>query len=99
MPGGGGTSRSFLPRQYYWYGSCSSMPEKVTKRRLKPVAMAALLDVNPRTLRKWRYQRIVPWEQVGHVILFDPDAVLAALGKYERKPAVKGKKSAREVAV
>ena len=47
--------------------------------------MAAELNVKPRTLRKWRYLRIIPYEH-QHVILFDPDAVFAAIKKYERKP-------------
>jgi excisionase family DNA binding protein len=70
------------------------MPEKVIKRRLTSIEMAELLSVKPRTLRKWRYERVIPFEQVGFVILFDPDAVITALKKYERKPAaVKGRKS------
>jgi hypothetical protein len=99
MREGGGTSRSFLPRQYYWSGSCSGMNDKVVKKRLTSNEMAEVLSVKPRTLRKWRYDRIVPFEQVGFVILFDPEAVIAALKKYERKPAaVNGRKRVQEVA-
>jgi hypothetical protein len=69
------------------------MPEKVIKRRLTSIEMSELISVKPRTLRKWRYERVIPFEQVGHVILFDPEAVFAALKKFERKPtAVKGRR-------
>jgi hypothetical protein len=74
------------------------MTTGVTRKRLTENEMAAELNVKPRTLRKWRYLRLVPYEQIGYVIRFDPDAVFAALKRYERKPAaVKGKKSTRKV--
>lgn len=56
------------------------------KKRLTESEMAEELNVKPRTLRKWRYLRIVPFEQIGHVIRFNPDSVFAALKTYERKP-------------
>jgi hypothetical protein len=65
-----------------------------TRRRLKEAEMATELNIKPRTLRKWRYERIIPFEKIGYIIRFDPDAVFAALKKYERKPTVlKSKKS------
>jgi excisionase family DNA binding protein len=62
-------------------------------RQLTETEMAEELNVTPRTLRKWRYQRIVPFTQIGYVIRFDPEAVFKALKQYERKPmAVRGGK-------
>jgi excisionase family DNA binding protein len=56
-------------------------------KQLTEVEMAEQLNVTPRTLRKWRYLRIVPFTQVGHVIRFNPEKVLKALAQYERTPA------------
>jgi hypothetical protein len=57
-----------------------------------------LLDVESRRLQTWRVNKVIPFIKVGkRTILYDPDAVLAALEKYERKPRAKGKKLVREV--
>ena len=62
-------------------------------QQVTEVEMAGLLNVTPRTLRKWRYLRIVPFTQIGHVIRFDPEKVFKALAQYEGAAAVKGAKS------
>jgi hypothetical protein len=64
-------------------------------RQLKEDEMAEAANITPRTLRKWRYLRIVPFTKIGHVIRYDPEAVFKALKQYERKPlaAMKGAKS------
>jgi hypothetical protein len=54
---------------------------------LNEIEMAEQLNVTPRTLRKWRYLRIVPFIKIGYIIRYDPEAVLKALKQYERKPA------------
>jgi hypothetical protein len=51
---------------------------------LTEVEMAARLSVTPRTLRNWRSQRLVPFNKVRKLILFDPVKVLAELEKFER---------------
>ena len=51
--------------------------------------MAGELNVTPRTLRNWRYLRIVPCTKIGHVIRYDPEAVFKALKAYERKALAK----------
>jgi excisionase family DNA binding protein len=55
-------------------------------KQLTEVEMAEQLNVTRRTLRNWRYKRIVPFIQIGHVIRFNPEAVFKALKQYERKP-------------
>jgi len=62
---------------------------------LNEVEMAEAANVTPRTLRKWRTLRIVPFTKIGHVIRYDPEAVFKALKQYERKPiaAMKGAKA------
>jgi hypothetical protein len=57
------------------------------KRRLRKRAMAHMLSLSVRTLDKLMARRIVPFEKVGALILFDPEAVIAAFKKYERKAA------------
>jgi hypothetical protein len=70
------------------------------KRLCGKKQMMELLDVESRRLQTWRVNKVIPFIKVGKkTILYDPDAVFAALEKYERKPVVKGKKSVREVAV
>jgi hypothetical protein len=56
--------------------------------RLKEAQKANELGIKPRLLRKWRYERVVPYEKIHNVILFDPIAVVAALKTFER-PAAK----------
>jgi hypothetical protein len=56
---------------------------------LNEVEMAEELNVTPRTLRKWRYLRIVPFTKIGFVIRYDRESVLRALKQYERKPLAK----------
>ena len=62
---------------------------------LDEVEMAEALNVTPRTLRKWRTLRVVPFIKIGHIIRYDSEAVLRALKQYERKPltAMKGVKA------
>ena len=49
--------------------------------RLSPVEAAAYLGIKPRTLKKWRHERRVPFYRLGHVaVVFnvsDLDAFLA----------------------
>jgi excisionase family DNA binding protein len=49
--------------------------------------LAAHLHVSVETVRLWKRQRVIPYVQVKHVILFDLDKVERALSKYERKEA------------
>jgi hypothetical protein len=53
--------------------------------KLREKEMAGRLGVSERTLRSWRAVRIVPFIKIRKVILFDPDAVEAALRRFERK--------------
>jgi hypothetical protein len=46
------------------------------------------LRVSTRTLREWRFLKIVPYFKVGRVVFYDPDRVNQALLKFERKEAV-----------
>jgi hypothetical protein len=64
-------------------------------RPLNEIEMAEALNVTPRTLRKWRYLRMVPFTKIGYIIRYDPEAVFRALKAYERKPvaAMKGAKA------
>jgi hypothetical protein len=39
----------------------------------------------PRTVREWMRLRIIPYIQVRHVILFDPQKVREALSRFERE--------------
>jgi Helix-turn-helix domain len=55
------------------------------KQKIREKAMAGILGVSERTLRNWRSLKIVPYTKIGRVILFDPDAVHAALERFERK--------------
>jgi excisionase family DNA binding protein len=48
--------------------------------------MAELLGVSVRTLRNWMSMRIIPFYKIKRIILFDPEAVEAALKEYERTP-------------
>jgi hypothetical protein len=47
--------------------------------------MAQLLSISHQSLRRFRRMRIVPYVQVGHVILYDPRKVLKALEKHAQK--------------
>lgn len=46
--------------------------------------MANELGIKPRLLRKWRYERVVPYEKIHNVILFDPIAVVAAFKNFRK---------------
>jgi hypothetical protein len=49
--------------------------------------MAKIISVSPRTVDNLRNARIIPFLKVRGLILFDPEAVIAALKAYERKTA------------
>jgi DNA-binding transcriptional regulator YiaG len=56
--------------------------------RVREKQMARQLEVCTRTLREWRAQRKIPSFKVGRIVLYDPEAVLAALDRYKREAAV-----------
>jgi hypothetical protein len=58
-------------------------------RLLTTVNMASLIQTSPETLTTWRKKGIVPCIKLQHVIRFDPDRVLEALAKLEKKEAKK----------
>jgi hypothetical protein len=49
--------------------------------------MAADLDKSIRTLRDWRYRKIIPYYKIGRSVLYDPEEVRKALQKFFRKEA------------
>jgi len=49
--------------------------------------MAADLDKPIRTLRDWRYRKIIPYYKIGRSVLYDPEEVRKALQKFFRKEA------------
>jgi excisionase family DNA binding protein len=55
-------------------------------RKVRAKEMAELLGVSVRTLRNWMSMRIIPFYKIKRIILFDPEAVEAALKEYERTP-------------
>ncbi|PWT77948.1 MAG: hypothetical protein C5B58_15995 [Acidobacteria bacterium] len=57
--------------------------------RVREKQMAEILNVSERTLRGWRASRIVPYTKINRVVLFDPEKVLAALGRFEREVAAR----------
>jgi excisionase family DNA binding protein len=56
------------------------------RRKVRVKEMAELLGVSIHTIRNRTQKRIIPYYKVGRVILFDPEAVEAALKEYERTP-------------
>ncbi|MBV8969949.1 MAG: helix-turn-helix domain-containing protein, partial [Verrucomicrobia bacterium] len=44
--------------------------------------MAADLDKPIRTLRDWRYRKIIPYYKIGRSVLYDPEEVRKALQKF-----------------
>jgi DNA-binding transcriptional MerR regulator len=48
--------------------------------------MAALIGISERMLRHWQSRRIIPYEKINRIVLFNPEKVLAALEKFERNP-------------
>jgi hypothetical protein len=55
------------------------------KQFLRERDQAAILRISTRTLREWRFQKIVPFFKVGRVVFYDPERVNQALLKFERK--------------
>jgi excisionase family DNA binding protein len=47
--------------------------------------LAKELSVSIGTIRRWKRMKIIPYVQIGHVILFDLAKVEKALQKFERK--------------
>jgi excisionase family DNA binding protein len=46
--------------------------------------LAKLLQVHRRTIERWKRANVIPYKQVGRVILFDKDEVFKALNiRYE----------------
>ena len=58
-----------------------------SRARVRRDEMALLLSISTRKLDRLVAGRIVPYEKIGRVVLFDPEAVVQALKKYERKAA------------
>jgi excisionase family DNA binding protein len=56
----------------------------MSKTFLREKEQAATLNVSRRTLRDWRAQGIIPFLKIRRVVLYNPEAVLAALAKFER---------------
>jgi hypothetical protein len=50
---------------------------------------AKRLNVCTRTLREWRFRRIIPYHKIGRVVLYDPERVDQAIARYERGVAVR----------
>ncbi|MDA7667763.1 helix-turn-helix domain-containing protein, partial [bacterium] len=44
-------------------------------------AMAKALGVSQRTLENWMATRIVPYQKIGKVVCFDPDAVKSTIAE------------------
>jgi hypothetical protein len=56
--------------------------------------------IKRRQLRDFRARGIVPFVKINSkTILYDPDKVLAALEKYERKAVTRGGKIVKEAAI
>lgn len=53
--------------------------------------MAEMLGIDLRRLRSWQSQRIIPYEKINRIVLFDPEKVKAALKRFERNPEVLAK--------
>ena len=53
-------------------------------KRLRSKEMAALIGISERMLRHWQSRRIIPYEKINRIVLFNPEKVLAALEKFER---------------
>jgi hypothetical protein len=60
------------------------MNDKIKSKYLRGSEMAEMIPVKERTLRLWRANKVIPFVKIRHVILYDPDAVFAALAKFER---------------
>jgi hypothetical protein len=67
---------------------CIRAPIRTMKQFLRERDQAAILRVSARTLREWRFLKIVPYFKVGRVVFYDPERVNQALLKFERKEAV-----------
>ena len=57
------------------------------QRRLRYPQMAEALGVSERLLKNWVRDRVVPFIKIKRCVLFDPEAVEAALKRFERKVA------------
>jgi excisionase family DNA binding protein len=55
---------------------------------LRPAELADLLHVSERTIRDWQARKAIPYIKVGRATLFDVDAVMLALKRFERNPVV-----------
>jgi DNA-binding transcriptional MerR regulator len=55
------------------------------KKLIREPEQAKLLGMSQRTLRSLRAQRLVPFVKINRIVLYDPDRVIAALERFERK--------------
>jgi hypothetical protein len=55
------------------------------KKLIREPQQAKMLGISERTLRTLRAQRLVPFVKINRIVLYDPDRVIAALERFERK--------------
>ena len=59
-----------------------------TRQLLRQKQLAEALHVSDRCIRNWRERRVIPFIEVGRVVLFDMEKVMSSLERFERKAAV-----------
>jgi DNA-binding transcriptional MerR regulator len=61
----------------------------MVKKFLREPELAEMLGVSDRTVREWRYLRLIPYFKVNRVISFDPDRVREALKRFGKQKATR----------
>jgi hypothetical protein len=57
------------------------------KQLIREPEQAKRLSISQRTLRSLRAQRLVPFVKINRIVLYDPEKVMEALERFERKEA------------
>jgi len=59
--------------------------EPLSPKIVRKETLAKLLEVSPRTINNWLAAGVIPVMKIKRVLLFDVDAVLQALQRFEWK--------------
>jgi hypothetical protein len=60
-------------------------PEGSKRRLVRKIELLEIIPISARTLDGYLAKRIIPFVKVSRIVLFDPEEVLKALKKFERK--------------
>lgn len=62
-----------------------TMKTEESSRPLRRSEIAQRLGVSESTIRQWMRRKVIPYVQIGYVILFDEKKVRRALDRFERQ--------------